>query len=69
MEEKLREIIDTRFNHVYCTNCIHWNKLLNCIENEDEITPTPCCVCFPYNPEDSTERIKRPQYKEIEVSI
>lgn len=58
-------IKDTRFDYVYCTNCSYWSKLLKCIENEDKVTPRPCCVCFPYNPEDSMRRIDRPRYEEV----
>ncbi|MEG2289542.1 MAG: hypothetical protein RSC24_06205 [Clostridium sp.] len=58
------EIMDGRFEHVYCTDCKHWDKLhKSLLDESNNIAPTPCCVCFPYNPEDSTTRIKRPRYE------
>ena len=50
-------------NHVYCTNCIHGEKLIQCLL-EDEAVPTICVECFPFNPEDSVPFEQRPNYIE-----
>ena len=64
-----KRLIDTRNEQVYCTNCKHWDKLLkhiesNSIDNKNKVIPIPCCVCYPYNPEDSVKRLIRNKYKE-----
>ena len=69
LEQKFKKsqikLIDRRFEQVYCTNCKHWSKLyLSLLDENNNIAPSPCCVCYPYNPEDSVQRIKRPEYKE-----
>ena len=55
-------IVDSRFEQVYCTDCEHWDKLYKSLMNGDGIAPKPCCVCYPYDTEDSVDKIKRPQY-------
>lgn len=57
------KLIDERFKQVSCTNCIHWDNLFNSMDNKNSITPRPCCTCFPYNPEDSVQKIKRLHYE------
>ena len=59
----MKKIIDDRFKHVYCTNCVYWLSLYNHIEYKNEL-PKSCRTCFPFNPEDSVEFIKRPKYIE-----
>lgn len=67
---KSKKLIDRRFEQVYCTNCEHWDKLYISLMNEDiNVAPSPCCVCYPYNPEDSVEKINRPQYRDKSKSI
>lgn len=60
----MKKVIDNRFEHVYCTDCVYWLSLYNHI-GYNKPTPKACVACFPYNPEDSVQRIKRPNYKEI----
>lgn len=61
-----KPLIDSRNNYVYCTNCKHWNKLLKHIEDNTvgKIAPSPCCVCYPYNSEDSVKKLVRNKYEE-----
>lgn len=58
---------DTRFTHVYCVNCIHFNKLFSCVERGIKETPKPCSTCFPYNFEDSVPHIERPHYEDSKI--
>lgn len=50
--------------HVYCTECVHGNKLVESLIVEDEsIMPVECNTCNPYNCEDSCRFKERPNYK------
>lgn len=60
-------MVDTRFTHVYCTNCTHFEKLLSSVENNETVCPKPCSTCYPYDFEDSVEHIKRPHYEDLKT--
>ena len=61
------KVTDTRFTHVYCVDCIHFEKLLISVDNGDKICPKPCVTCYPYDFEDSVEHMKRPHYEDSEI--
>lgn len=56
--------------HVYCTNCIHFEDNLKCIEegyflnnpDKKQCGNCKCIVCDCLNPEDSAPFSKRPNY-------
>ena len=48
--------------HVYCTDCIYGEQLIECIINEDNL-PGKCQNCYPYDPEDSRSIELRINYK------
>jgi len=62
--KKIKKIMDDRFKQVYCTDCVYGLGLYNYLTNNKPI-PESCHTCFPYNPEDSVEKIKRKHYKEM----
>ena len=49
--------------HVYCTNCIKGEELIQSIIDGTD-APKGCDGCHPYNPEDSTPYEERPNYIE-----
>ena len=51
------------YKHVYCTDCMFWEYLLESIENKWE-TPTICTFCYPFDPEDSAGNDLRINYIE-----
>lgn len=49
--------------HVYCTNCTNFVDLHCHIILGDNMTPTKCKNCYPYEPEDSKPISLRKNYK------
>lgn len=49
--------------HVYCTNCVYGESLLNqMLSSNPDSMPDSCQSCFPFDPEDSALFEKRPNY-------
>ena len=56
------ELEKKKERHVYCTDCVRGNLLINAII-EDRKIPNNCEKCYPYNPEDSFPMELRKMYK------
>ncbi len=52
------------YEHVYCTNCVYGNKLLEAIYFNTPL-PKECENCFSFDPDDSKPFYLRKKYKEF----
>jgi hypothetical protein len=66
-ENFAKEATEDNFSHVYCGECINWERLYSFMEKNDNLLdslyPYPCSECCPIHPEDSLKSICRPKYE------
>lgn len=58
---------DTRFDLVYCVNCLHFGKLMLSADNDYKTINKPCLTCYPYNQDDGFTHLERPHYEDSEI--
>jgi len=57
------------YDYVYCTNCIHGDKLIKSISENTEKIPAICDCCYPWDLEDGRCISLRKMYKEKKGEI